>query len=119
MSPGPLCTLTLAVRDPQASRAFYQAAFGLKDAPQAAPGFVMLVAGTDLTLILQPHAASGAAPQPGGAELGFAVPDVAAACATLRALGAVVGEVQRMGWGEAADARDPDGHALTLFRADG
>lgn len=34
--------------------------------------------------------------------------------ATLEAAGAVT--PQRMDWGEAIDARDPDGHALTLYR---
>ncbi|WP_168734834.1 VOC family protein [Deinococcus sp. KSM4-11] len=112
---GQLKNLTLAVRDPAASRAFYRSVFGLLDAERASPEFVMLDAG-GLTLILQPLDASGAQERPGGVELGFAVPDVAAARDALLAAGAPVGELQRMGWGEAVDARDLDGHALTVYR---
>ncbi|GHF45906.1 catechol 2,3-dioxygenase-like lactoylglutathione lyase family enzyme [Deinococcus metalli] len=112
---GQLRNVTLAVRDPAASRTFYHSVFGLPDSPRASPGFVMLDAG-GVTLIFQPPGAGGAAAEPGGVELGFAVPDVTATRDALLAAGAQVGELQRMGWGEALDARDPDGHALTVYR---
>ncbi|ALW89443.1 hypothetical protein GCM10008956_00130 [Deinococcus arenae] len=115
MPPASLRNVTLVVRDPHASRAFYRSVLDLPDAPDAGPTFVMLQAGP-VTVILQPAAASSAAPQPGGVELGFEVPDVDAAREALLAAGGTAGDVQRMGWGEALDARDPDGHALTLYR---
>lgn len=118
MTRATLGNLTLTVRDPAASRDFYQSVFGLPDAERASPGFVMLDAG-GVTLIFQPLDASGAEAQPGGAELGFVVPDVAQAREMLVAAGGTVGELQRMGWGEAFDARDPDGHALTVYRQRG
>lgn len=109
-----LRNVTLVVQDPERSRAFYGSVLDLPDAREAGPGFVMLQAG-EVTLILQPAAASSAAPQPGGVELGFEVADVDAVRAALLAAGGTVGGLQRMGWGEALDARDPDGHALTLY----
>lgn len=36
--------------------------------------------------------------------------------AALEAAGASAVTPQRMDWGVAIDARDPDGHALTLYR---
>ena len=114
-----LTNLTLAVLDPERSRRFYMTAFGLTETGRSAPGMALLEVGNGVTLLLQDAQASSAAPTPGGVELGFEVEDVEAARHTLLALGAEVGEVQTMGWGGGFDARDPDGHALTIFRKRG
>lgn len=114
-----LANINLAVSDPARSLAFYRSALGLRETPRSAPpGFIQLWAddaGT-LTLSLQQRGASSAAAQPGGCELGFEVDDLEAARAALEAAGAGAVTPQRMGWGEAIDARDPDGHALTIYR---
>lgn len=114
-----LANLVLAVSDPARSLAFYRAALGLRETPRSAPpGFIQLWAddaGT-LTLSLQQREASSAEARPGGCELGFEVEDLDAARAALEAAGATDLAARRMGWGEAIDARDPDGHALTLYR---
>ncbi|GGQ98947.1 VOC family protein [Deinococcus ruber] len=111
-----LTNLTLAVLDPERSRRFYMTAFGLTETRRSAPGMAMLEVGNGVTLLFQDHQASSAAPTPGGVELGFEVDDVENTRHTLLALGAEVGDVQTMGWGGGFDARDPDGHALTVFR---
>ncbi|MFC4453213.1 VOC family protein [Deinococcus sonorensis] len=109
-----LQNITLLVADVERSRRFYQEAFGLSESGRSAPGMALLNAG-GVTLLLQPAGASAAPVTPGGVELGFAVPDIAQARERLARLGVWVGEGQRMGWGEGFDARDPDGHALTVY----
>ncbi|WP_425148132.1 VOC family protein [Deinococcus sp.] len=111
-----LTNLTLAVLDPERSRRFYMTAFGLPETGQSAPGMALLELGHGVTLLLQDVQASSAAPTPGGVELGFEVEDVEGTRHALLALGAEVGEMQAMGWGGGFDARDPDGHALSIFR---
>ena len=52
-------------------------------------------------------------------ELGFEVDDLEGTRQRLSELGATVGEPQQMGWGGGFDAKDPDGHALGVFRRRG
>ena len=110
-----LSNLTLVVADVGRSRAFYTRVFGLTETADSAPGMALLDAGNGLTLLLQPPEAVKVSPLPGGVELGFEVEDLETTRARLLALGAEVGEPVQMGWGGGFDARDPDGHALSVF----
>ncbi len=111
-----LATVNLEVADPQASKRFYVDLLGMTEDERRshAPGFVYLrSAGCDLTL-----AARQGAPAAGGAapvEIGFEVDDFAAARAHLEAHGPKDAVVQNMGWGEAIELRDPDGHRIVIY----
>lgn len=113
-----LGNINLFVRDTAQAKRFYTEALGLTEVPDrsAPPAFFLLNAG-GCTLTLQDASAPGAAFDVGTSiELGFAVDDVDAAQATLREWGVEVGEVQQMGWGGGFDARDPEGHRLTIYK---
>ena len=113
-----LGNINLFVRDIERARRFYTQVLGLTENTErsAPPSFYLLEAG-DVTLTLQ-DAATPEADFNGGTslELGFALDDVEAAAERLRAFGVETGGVQQMGWGTALDARDPDGHRITLYR---
>lgn len=113
-----LGNINLFVRDIAQARRFYTEALGLTEMPErsAPPSFALLDAG-GCTITLQDAAATGAIfGSSDSVELGFAVADVEAAGAALRAWGVEVSAVQQMGWGSGLDARDPDGYRLTVYR---
>lgn len=112
-----LGNINLFVRDIERARRFYAEVIGLSEDTErsAAPSFYLLNAG-EATITLQDGATPGADFGVGtSVELGFAVENVEAAAEKLRAFGAEMGATQQMGWGTAIDARDPDGHRITLY----
>ncbi|MCU0490073.1 MAG: VOC family protein [Chloroflexaceae bacterium] len=116
-----LGNINLFVQDIERARRFYVEALGLVEdsARSQPPGFYLLLAG-GCTLTLQDASAPGAfAGSAESIEIGFAVDDVAAARQQVAAWGASVSDVQQMGWGGGFDARDPDGHRLTVYRMHG
>lgn len=113
-----LGNINLFVGDIERARRFYVDVIGLIEDQErsAPPGFFLLAAG-GCNLTLQDSSAPGAAfATTDSIELGFAVDDVAAVREQLVLWGSAVSNVQEMGWGSGCDARDPDGHRLTIYR---
>ena len=116
--PTVLGNVNLFVRDVARAQQFYSEVLGqeVDDERSQPPSFALLRAG-GCTLTLQdattPGAALGASES---VELGFAVDDVEVIRERMRAWGIDVGETQQMGWGGDFDARDEDGHRLTIYR---
>jgi catechol 2,3-dioxygenase-like lactoylglutathione lyase family enzyme len=111
-----LATINLQVADPQQSKRFYMDALGMiEDARRShPPTFVYLRSdGCDVTLAT-PQEASGARPSR-TIELGFEVNDIAAMRAHLSALGLSDYSEESMGWGEALELRDSDGHRVVIY----
>jgi hypothetical protein len=78
------------------------------------PAFVYLRSdGCDVTLAT-PQQAAGAQPSP-TIELGFEVDDIAVMRAHLSALGIPDYREESMGWGEALELRDSDGHRVVIY----
>lgn len=91
---------------------------GLEEIPELStpPSFILLQAG-GCTLTLQDKTAPGYSDQGGESiELGFAVGDVEATAGQLQGFGVLVGPLQQIGGGIGFEARDPDGHRLTIYR---
>jgi catechol 2,3-dioxygenase-like lactoylglutathione lyase family enzyme len=111
-----LATINLQVADPQRSKRFYMDALGMiEDARRShPPTFVYLRSdGCDVTLAT-PEEASGAQPSR-TMELGFEVDDIAAMRAHLSARGIPDYRAGSMGWGEALELRDNDGHRVVIY----
>jgi catechol 2,3-dioxygenase-like lactoylglutathione lyase family enzyme len=108
--------IMLGVASVDASLEFYRNKLGL--AVEAAfPGFAILNAGNGLKLMLAEPLAKNAEHITGATEFVFAVPDVRAAHAALKARGvAFINEPRPVNpphW--AANLRDPDGHLLSIY----
>ena len=113
-----LGNINLFVRDVQKARDFYVQVLELvEDIERSRPqGFALLQAG-DCTLTLQNATAPGASfAETENIELGFEVDDISSTRQRLKEAGAQVSEQQEMGWGGGFDARDLDGHRLTIYR---
>lgn len=111
-----LASINLEVADPERSQRFYIDALGMvEDARRShPPGFVYLRSeGCDMTLTT-PEKASGAEPSR-TMELGFEVDDLGAMRQRLGALGVADLREQSMGWGEAIELCDPDGHRVIVY----
>ncbi len=111
-----LATINLQVADPQSSKRFYMDVLGMTEDARRShpPGFVYLRSeGCDLTLAC-PQEAAGARPSH-TIELGFEVDDIAAMKAHLAACGVRDAREESMGWGEAIELRDRDGHRLLVY----
>lgn len=112
-----LATVDLEVADPQASRRYYVDGLGLQEDARRShpPDFVYLTSsGAGLTLA-RPDASTVARPSP-TVELGFATDDVDAVERRLRAIGVASLERRSMGWGEALESHDLDGHRVVIYR---
>lgn len=112
-----LATLNLEVADPQRSKRFYLDVLGMKENLQRshAPGFVYLESeGCALTLATPQEA--GAAEPSRTMELGFEVGDLDAFRARLAEQGVHGFQSQTMGWGEAVEGYDLDGHRVIVYR---
>ena len=108
-----LASINLQVADPDRSKRFYLDAMGMAEDARRShpPSFVYLKSeGCDLTLASFPDS-PGAEPSR-TMELGFEVDDIRAMKARLASLG--LGDVREesMGWGEALELRDHDGHRV-------
>ncbi len=111
-----LASINLEVADPAQSKRFYVDVLGLVEDNRRShpPGFVYLESdGCDMT-IASPQEASGAEPSR-TMELGFEVDDIAAMKAHLSACGIPDYREESMGWGEALELRDHDGHRVLIY----
>ncbi len=111
-----LATINLQVADPERSKRFYVDVLGMvEDAGRShPPAFVYLRSdGCDVTLAV-PQGAGGAQPSY-TIELGFEVDDIAAARAHLAARGVRDCREGSMGWGEAIELTDGDGHRVVVY----
>ena len=112
-----LTNVNLLVENVDRARAFYLGAFGLSvDERRSAPPH-MLILGEGVTISLKTADTEepGKARGPGDTELGFETDDLEAVRAAILAHGGQAGEIQSLGFGRTFDARDPDGHPLSVF----
>ncbi len=111
-----LATINMQVADPERSKRFYVDVLGMVEDLRRShpPTFVYLRSdGCDVT-ITTPLEASGAEPS-STIELGFEVDDIAAMKSHLSAVGIPDYREESMGWGEALELRDPDGHRVVIY----
>src|SRR5579883_1343325 len=111
-----LATVNLEVTDVEASKRFYRDVLGMTEDARRShpPGFAYLRSpGCDVTLASPPNA-GGVTPSR-AIELGFEVEDIAAVRAHLSALAIRDYREESMGWGEALELRDPDGHRVLVY----
>jgi catechol 2,3-dioxygenase-like lactoylglutathione lyase family enzyme len=111
-----LASINLEVADPERSKKFYLDVLGMVEdnLRSHAPGFVYLRSdGCDVTLAA-PQAAGGAEPSR-TMELGFEVDDIAAMKAHLSSCGIPDFHEESMGWGDALELRDSDGHRVLIY----
>ncbi len=111
-----LASINLEVADPETSKRFYLDVLGMveDDRRSQPPGFVYLKSeGCDMTLA-HPQEAPGAEPSR-TMELGFEVEDIAAMKAHFAARGVPDFREESMGWGEAIELRDHDGHRVLIY----
>ena len=112
-----LATINLEVADPQRSKRFYVDVLGMvEDARRSHhPNFVYLRSedGCHMTIATPPEA-SGTQPSR-TIELGFEVDDIAAMRGHLAASGIPDYREESMGWGEALELRDLDGHRVLIY----
>ena len=111
-----LATINLQVADPGRSRQFYQQVLGMVEDTRRShpPAFVYLHSeGCDLTLASFADAPT-LAPSP-SIELGFEVREIGPMWDHLAASGVVDTREESMGWGEAIELRDPDGHRVLVY----
>jgi catechol 2,3-dioxygenase-like lactoylglutathione lyase family enzyme len=111
-----LATINLQAANPERSKRFYLDVLGLVEDAQRShpPAFVYLRSGgCDVTIAAPPEADGG---QPSRAvELGFEVDDLAAMRAHLSAHGIRNYREESMGWGEALELCDSDGHRVVIY----
>lgn len=107
-----LHTVILYVRDPEHSAAFYAEHFGLQIATRDG-GMVELRGPGGAGLLLHPAAKSARLGQ-AGMKLSFAVEDVVGFIARAAERGLMFGPVHKAEGYEFANAKDPDGHHLSI-----
>jgi len=109
----------LGVRELERSIAFYRDRLGIA-VRQQIPGFAFLESGA-VTLVLSEPLAKNLTPGAGATEIIFPVNDVRGGYAALRKQGVEFMQEPHQVSGPmwAANFRDPDGHLLTLFGAEG
>jgi catechol 2,3-dioxygenase-like lactoylglutathione lyase family enzyme len=111
-----LASINLQVANPERSKRFYVDVLGMvEDAERShPPSFVYLRSdGADVTLAIPPEW-SGAEPSR-TIEVGFEVGDIAAMRAHLSARKVRNLREESMGWGQAIELRDPDGHRVLVY----
>lgn len=107
-----LATVNLESPSPARAKAFYVDALGMTERAERSHGgtfFYLASAGCDLTIATPEHGRAA------GIELGFGTQDLEAARTRIERLGQQV-VMQSMGWGDAFEARDPDGHRIIVYR---
>lgn len=105
-----LGSVNLVTRDVEAARKFYVDVLGLTvDEERSNPPSFMLLRAANCMVILQ--AAENGQGQ-GSLELGFQVDDPE----QMRQKLGDRATVQKMGWGDAIETKDPDGTRLNLYR---
>lgn len=107
-----LHTVILYVRDPEASAAFFTAHFALHIAARDG-GMIELCGSAGAGLLLHPAAKSARLGQ-AGVKLSFAVEDVATFVAQAAERGLSFGPIHAADGYEFANARDPDGHQVSV-----
>lgn len=112
-----LATVNLEVSDLVRSHAFYAKVLGLQEDKHRShpPHFSYLKCpGADVTIQeRQPGQAMGSTPT--SMEIGFAVDDVKAWQKRLADSGVAM-KPQAMGWGDAIELNDPDGHRIIIYK---
>jgi catechol 2,3-dioxygenase-like lactoylglutathione lyase family enzyme len=111
-----LASINLQVVAPQRSKRFYVDVLGMVEDTRRShpPTFVYLRSdGCDVTLAA-PQESYGAQPS-STIELGFEVEDIAAMRSHLSARGIPDYREESMGWGEALELRDDDGHRVVIY----
>jgi catechol 2,3-dioxygenase-like lactoylglutathione lyase family enzyme len=111
-----LASINLQVIDPQRSKRFYVDVLGMVEDSRRShpPTFVYLRSdGCDVTLAA-PQESYGAQPSR-TIELGFEVDDIAAMKSHLAASGIRDHREESMGWGQALELRDDDGHRVVIY----
>jgi catechol 2,3-dioxygenase-like lactoylglutathione lyase family enzyme len=111
-----LASINLEVAAPERSKRFYLDVLGMVEDSQRShpPGFVYLQSdGCGMTLA-SPQEASGAEPSR-TMELGFEVDDIASMKAHLSACGIRDYREESMGWGDAIELHDEDGHRVLIY----
>lgn len=107
-----LATVNLESLSPDRAKAFYIDGLGMTERADRSHGssfFYLSSGGCDLTIASPEH------PRIAGIELGFATDDVEAARTRMERIGQQV-IMQSMGWGDAFEARDSDGHRVIVYR---
>lgn len=115
---GVLSNVNLLVRDVGRARRFYAGAFGLvTDERRSAPPTMLIVGAGGCTLSLKDLATEDPAKRagPGDIELGFETDDLDAVWAAVLAWGGEADPIVQLGFGRTFDARDPDGHHLSVY----
>lgn len=110
-----LRTVNLEVSDPQRSKRLYVEVLGLKENPSRShpPGFVYLESAAGHLTLATRHGDQPQAPS-SSVELGFEVDAPESLRAGLAAFG-VPAESQSMGWGQALEFHDLDGHRIVAY----
>ena len=111
-----LATVNLEVTDLDRSKRFYEEVLGMSEDDRRShpPGFVYLrSSGCDVTLANS--AAANGATTPHSVELGFGVDNITATRDHLSAVGFRNYREETMGWGEAMELSDPDGHRILVY----
>jgi catechol 2,3-dioxygenase-like lactoylglutathione lyase family enzyme len=111
-----LASINLEVADPEQSKRFYLDVLGMVEDTRRShrPDFVYLRSdGCDVTLA-RPHEGLGAEPSR-TMELGFEVDDIAAMKTHLSTHGVPDYREASMGWGDAIELRDSDGHRVLIY----
>lgn len=111
-----LATINLESTDPGRARQFYVDVLGmLEDVDRShAPHFFYLRSeGCDLTIAVPPDRLKTAPCR--AIELGFEVEDLPAAKAHLSANGVKDFREESMGWGQAVELSDSDGHRVLIY----
>jgi catechol 2,3-dioxygenase-like lactoylglutathione lyase family enzyme len=111
-----LATVNLQSADPQRSKRFYVDVLGMTEDTQRShpPSFVYLRSdGCDITIASSLE--SSAALRAPSIELGFEADDIAAMRSHLAASGVPDFRDESMGWGEALELQDPDGHQVLIY----
>lgn len=112
-----LATINLEVTDPERSKHFYVDLLGMVEDQRRshAPSFMYLRSdGCDLTMTTFMGAPEARPAQT--IELGFEVDDFPAMKAHLSTLGIADYREESMGWGDAIELRDPDGHRVIIYK---
>ncbi len=113
-----LATINLEVASPETSKRFYIDVLGMVEDERRShpPNFVYLSsAGCDLTIANTRGDRAVEASATSTIELGFEVDAIAEAKAHLERLGLVDYREESMGWGQAIELRDPDGHRVLIY----
>ena len=114
-----LAITILRVQDIEKERRFYHETLGFPvDEAQSSPNFIMLKTAGPAWLALEDVSAQPEKAAPAGSvEIGLIVDDVDRVWQEWKAKGVnLLTQPQDLPFGRAFDARDPEGHALSVFK---